>query len=70
MGRGLALGDLDDDGDLDVLTSACGGRARIWMNTAPNGQTVSALAPATYADLCEGACYNDARVEIEKASTG
>ena len=35
-----------------------------WMRTSDNGQTVSALAPATHADICEGACYNDARVEV------
>ena len=39
----------------------------LWMRTAANGQTVSALAPATKADICEGACYNDAEVEIEAA---
>jgi anaerobic selenocysteine-containing dehydrogenase len=35
-----------------------------WMRTSDNGQTISALAPATQADLCEGACFNDARVEV------
>jgi anaerobic selenocysteine-containing dehydrogenase len=35
-----------------------------WMRTSDNGQTVSALAPATHADISEGACYNDARVEV------
>jgi len=35
-----------------------------WLRTSDNGQTVSALAPSHYADLCEGACYNDARVEV------
>ncbi|GIX47794.1 MAG: molybdopterin oxidoreductase [Candidatus Tectimicrobiota bacterium] len=35
-----------------------------WLRTSPNGQTVSALAPAHYADLSEGACFNDARVEV------
>jgi anaerobic selenocysteine-containing dehydrogenase len=36
-----------------------------WMRTSDNGQTISALAPAHYADLNDGACYNDARVEVE-----
>ncbi len=36
-----------------------------WFRTSPNQQTVSALAPAHTADLSEGACYNDARVEVE-----
>jgi anaerobic selenocysteine-containing dehydrogenase len=35
-----------------------------WMRTSDNGQTVSALCPATHADLAEGACFNDARVEV------
>ena len=35
-----------------------------WLRTSANGQTVSALAPAHKADLAEGACYNDARVEV------
>jgi hypothetical protein len=30
-----------------------------------NGQTISALAPSHYADLNDGACYKDARVEVE-----
>jgi anaerobic selenocysteine-containing dehydrogenase len=35
-----------------------------WLKTSSNGQTVSALAPAHKADLAEGACYNDCRVEV------
>jgi anaerobic selenocysteine-containing dehydrogenase len=35
-----------------------------WLRTSRNGQTVSALAPTHKADLAEGACYNDARVEV------
>jgi hypothetical protein len=35
-----------------------------WLRTSSNGQTVSALAPTHKADLAEGACYNDARVEV------
>ena len=34
-----------------------------WMTTSDNGQTISALAPATLGDLA-GACFNDARVEV------
>jgi hypothetical protein len=37
-----------------------------WSRTSDNGQTISALAPSHYADLCEGACYNDARVEVAR----
>ena len=35
-----------------------------WMRTSDNGQTISALCPTHHADLAEGACYNDARVEV------
>jgi anaerobic selenocysteine-containing dehydrogenase len=35
-----------------------------WFKTSDIGQTVSALAPATKADIAGGACYNDCRVEI------
>jgi anaerobic selenocysteine-containing dehydrogenase len=35
-----------------------------WMRTSDNGQTISALAPSHHADISEGACYNDARVEV------
>jgi len=35
-----------------------------WLRTSANGQTVSALAPASKADIAEGACFNDARVEV------
>jgi anaerobic selenocysteine-containing dehydrogenase len=35
-----------------------------WFRTSDNGQTVSALVPTHYADLGEGACFNDTRVEV------
>lgn len=35
-----------------------------WFRTTPNDQTVSALAPTTKADLSEGACFNDCKVEV------
>jgi anaerobic selenocysteine-containing dehydrogenase len=35
-----------------------------WLRTSANGQTISALAPSHKADLAEGACFNDARVEV------
>jgi anaerobic selenocysteine-containing dehydrogenase len=37
-----------------------------WFRTSDNGQTVSALVPTHYADLCEGACFNDTRVEVDR----
>ena len=38
-----------------------------WLATSERGQTVSALCPAHHADISEGACYNDARVEVAAA---
>jgi anaerobic selenocysteine-containing dehydrogenase len=35
-----------------------------WFRTSDNGQTVSALVPTHYADLGDGACFNDTRVEV------
>jgi anaerobic selenocysteine-containing dehydrogenase len=46
-----------------VVASAKGA----WMRTSDNGQTISALAPGHHADIAEGACYNDARVEVASA---
>jgi len=38
VGRGLALGDLDDDGDHDVLLTTGDGRARLFRNVRPHRQ--------------------------------
>ena len=35
-----------------------------WARTSETGQTVSALIPGTHADIADGACYNDTRVEV------
>ena len=35
-----------------------------WLRTSTNRQTISALAPVHKADLADGACFNDARVEV------
>ena len=40
-----------------------------WIATSETGQTISALSSAdARADLCEGACYNDTRVEVGRRS--
>lgn len=37
----------------------------LWTKSTINGQTANALAPDTLADLSGGACFNDARVQVE-----
>ena len=38
----------------------------VWRRHTANGFTATALAPDTLADLGGGACFNDARVQVEK----
>ena len=37
----------------------------LWRRHTANGQTATALAPEHLSDFGDGACYNDARVEVE-----
>ena len=39
----------------------------LWMRHTLNGRTANALAPDTLTDLGGGACFNDARVQVERA---
>jgi anaerobic selenocysteine-containing dehydrogenase len=36
----------------------------VWLRTSETGRTVNALVPNAKADICDGACYNDTRVEV------
>ncbi len=36
-----------------------------WLKTSPTHQTTNALIPGHKSDIADGACYNDARVEVE-----
>ena len=35
-----------------------------WLKTSPTGQTCNALVPSSRSDIADGACYNDALVEV------
>ena len=37
----------------------------LWGRHTLNGSTANALAPDTLSDLGAGACFNDARVQVE-----
>jgi anaerobic selenocysteine-containing dehydrogenase len=39
----------------------------IWGHNTESGTTANALSPDTLTDLGGGACFNDARVEVERA---
>jgi anaerobic selenocysteine-containing dehydrogenase len=41
----------------------------IWSHNTDSGTTANALSPDTLTDLGGGACFNDARVEVEPAET-
>ncbi|HEX9733984.1 MAG TPA: molybdopterin dinucleotide binding domain-containing protein [Thermoanaerobaculia bacterium] len=38
----------------------------LWSHNTLNGATSKSLAPSTLTDLAGGACFNDARVQVEK----
>jgi anaerobic selenocysteine-containing dehydrogenase len=38
----------------------------LWRRHTANGSTATALAPDTLTDLGGGACFNDARVQVER----
>ena len=38
-----------------------------WSHNTDNGATACALAPDSFTDLGQGACFNDARVEVTPA---
>jgi hypothetical protein len=38
----------------------------LWSHHTRNGATANALAPDTLTDRAGGACFNDARVQVER----
>ena len=41
----------------------------VWRRNTKNGYTSNAMVPDSLADLGGGACFNDARVQVEKTSS-
>jgi anaerobic selenocysteine-containing dehydrogenase len=39
----------------------------LWRRHTANGYTANVLAPDTLTDIGGGACFNDARVQVERA---
>jgi anaerobic selenocysteine-containing dehydrogenase len=39
----------------------------LWCRSTENGSTANALSPDSLSDIGAGACFNDARVQVEKA---
>ena len=37
----------------------------LWSHNTANGATANTLVPDTLTDIAGGACFNDARVEVE-----
>jgi len=40
----------------------------LWSRHTQNGRTANALSPGTFTDLGDGACFNDARVDVAPAN--
>jgi anaerobic selenocysteine-containing dehydrogenase len=38
----------------------------LWSHNSENGATANVLCPDTLTDLGDGACFNDARVEVSR----
>jgi anaerobic selenocysteine-containing dehydrogenase len=76
--RGISDGDavrmFNDSGEVlctaklngDLRTGVASLPKGLWARHTRNGQTANALAPDTLSDLGAGACFNDARVQIER----
>jgi anaerobic selenocysteine-containing dehydrogenase len=64
LGEVILTLDVTDDVPPGVVSSEKGA----WLSTSRTGQTISALVSADMrADLSEGACFNDTRVEVSRA---
>jgi anaerobic selenocysteine-containing dehydrogenase len=54
--------------DTDLIAGVASMPKGLWCRTTRDGLTANAFAPDTLSDLAGGATFNDARVDIERAS--
>jgi anaerobic selenocysteine-containing dehydrogenase len=50
--------------DASMRDGVCSIPKGLWRRSMDGGLTANAFAPDTFTDLSDGACFNDARVEI------
>jgi anaerobic selenocysteine-containing dehydrogenase len=75
LSEGQAVRLFNDQGEVDLPVNISDRVRRdtvyvpkgAWLKNSPTGQTINALVPGHRADIAGGACYNDARVDIEVA---
>ncbi|MBK9180601.1 MAG: molybdopterin-dependent oxidoreductase [Acidimicrobiales bacterium] len=53
--------------DADLRPGVCSIPKGLWRRHVAGGLTANALVPADVSDLAGGACFNDARVEVQRA---
>ena len=56
--------------DADLRAGVVSMPKGLWRRDFPDGLTPNALCPDTLSDLGGGACFNDARVEVERSTGG
>ena len=52
------------DVDATMRDGVCSIPKGLWRRSLEGGLTANAFAPDSFTDLSDGACFNDARVEI------
>jgi anaerobic selenocysteine-containing dehydrogenase len=52
--------------DATIRPGVCSIPKGLWRRSLEGGLTANAFAPDTYTDLSDGACFNDARVQVQK----
>jgi len=55
--------------DVSMRQGVCAMPKGLWRRSIASGLTANAFAPDTFSDLADGACFNDARVQIKKLAT-